>query len=98
MSAWLRTTSDGVSIALRAQPGAKRTAIVGLYGDQLKVAVQAPPVEGKANAALIKFFADFFALPKSSVRILAGELNRSKVVGLGGLTAQQAEEKIAPLL
>jgi len=91
----LRVTAEGVSVSVRAQPGAKRTAVVGLYGDQLKVAVQAPPVEGKANAALEKFFAESFGLSKSAVRILSGELNRSKVFLLVGVTLQVAEQKIS---
>ena len=95
MIAALRATAEGVSVSVRAQPGAKRTAVVGLYGEQLKVAVQAPPVEGKANAALEKFFAESFGVPKNAVRILSGELNRSKVFLLVGVTAEEAEKKIA---
>lgn len=55
----LRATSEGVTLAVRAQPGARKTAMAGLFGEgeaaQLKIAVQAPPVEGKANAAIILF-------------------------------------------
>ena len=64
----IRETKDGVTLAVRAQPGAKKTAIVGVYGEgaaaQLKIAVQAPPVEGRANEALIAFLADAFSLPQ----------------------------------
>ena len=60
----LRVVKDGVTIAVRVQPGAKKKAIVGVYGEgataQLKIAVQAPPVEGRANSALIEFLADTF--------------------------------------
>ena len=56
----LRAAAEGVTLAVRAQPGAKRTAITGIYGEgaaaQLKIAVQAPPLEGRANAALIGFW------------------------------------------
>jgi uncharacterized protein len=68
---------------VRAQPGAKKTAITGVYGEgdaaQLKVAVQAPPVEGRANEALIGFLAKTFEIPKRSVELVSGELSRSKV-------------------
>jgi hypothetical protein len=68
----LREHPRGVTLAVRAQPGAKKTAIQGVYGEgskaQLKIAVQAPPLEGRANEALIAFLAKFFGLPKSAAR------------------------------
>jgi uncharacterized protein len=95
----LRETKDGVTLAVRAQPGARKTAISGLYGEgaeaQLKIAVQAPPVEGKANAALATFLAEFFSLSKSKVELVGGELSRSKVFLLRGVTRQQAETALA---
>jgi hypothetical protein len=98
----LRAASAGVTLAVRAQPGAKKTAIAGVYGEgpaaQLKIAVQAPPLEGRANAALIAFLAGTFALPKSAVELIAGELSRSKVFLLRGLRLEEAEAKLAQLL
>ena len=94
----LRTTSAGVTLAVRAQPGAKKTAITGVYGEgaaaQLKIAVHAPPLEGRANQALTAFLAETFALPKSAVELTSGELSRSKVFLLRGVTLEQAK---APL-
>jgi uncharacterized protein len=91
----LRETKDGVTLAVRAQPGAKKAAIAGVYGEgagaQLKIAVQAPPIEGRANDALIKFLSDKFDLPKSSVGIVSGELSRSKVFLLRGVTLADAQ-------
>src|SRR5258708_32824349 len=79
----LRETSEGATLAVRAQPGAKKTAITGVYGEgasaQLKIAVQAPPVEGRANEALIAFLADFFSIARNRVVLISGELSRSKV-------------------
>ncbi|MFP5276511.1 MAG: DUF167 domain-containing protein [Acidobacteriota bacterium] len=92
----LRAAADGVTLAVRAQPGAKKTAIVGLYGEgpaaQLKVAVHAPPLEGRANAALIEFLAETFAIPKSAVQLISGELARSKIFHLRGVSLVQAQE------
>jgi hypothetical protein len=92
----VRETAGGVTLAVRAQPGAKRTAITGVYGEgataQLKIAVHAPPVEGRANASLIDFLAVTFGLPKSAVEIVRGELARSKVFLLRGVTAGQVRE------
>ncbi len=92
----LRETRDGVTLAVRAQPGARRTAIAGIYGEgaaaQLKVAVQAPPLEGRANEALIKFLAEKFSLPKNSVEMIAGKGSRSKVFLLRGISLRDAEK------
>ena len=90
----LRETRDGVTLAVRAQPGAKKTAITGVHGEsaaaQLKIAVQAPPVEGRANEALIAFLGATFGLPKSAVELMSGDLSRSKVFLLRGVTVAQA--------
>ena len=90
----LREVVGGVTLAVRAQPGAKKTAVIGVYGEghaaQLKIAVQAPPVEGRANEALIAFLAEKFGIPKRSVELVSGELSRSKVFLIRGISAQQA--------
>jgi uncharacterized protein (TIGR00251 family) len=90
----LRAVAGGVTLAVRAQPGAKKTAIAGVYGEgataQLKIAVQAPPLEGRANEALIAFLAQRFGLPKSAVKLVTGELSRSKVFRLEGVTLARA--------
>jgi len=90
----LREVAAGVTLAVRAQPGAKKTAIVGVYGEgdaaQLKIAIQAPPVEGRANEALVAFLADRFGLAKNAVELISGELSRSKVFRLRGLSCERA--------
>jgi uncharacterized protein (TIGR00251 family) len=101
-SHFLRSTRAGVTLAVRAQPGARKTAILGAYGEgvsaQLKIAVQAPPLEGRANEALIAFLADTFDLPKSSVALVSGELSRSKVFLLRGVTTEQVQGNLALFL
>lgn len=95
----LRATPSGVTLAVRAQPGAKKTAILGIYGEgssaQLKIAVQAPPIEGRANSALIAFIAELFAIPGNKVELLTGESSRSKVFLLGGATLEKAQSKLS---
>ena len=90
----IRETAAGVTLAVRAQPGAKKTAITGVYGEgsaaQLKIAVHAPPVEGRANEALIAFLAGFFSLSRANVELISGELSRSKVFLLRGMSLAQA--------
>lgn len=95
----LRASATGVTLAVRAQPGAKQTAITGIYGDgaaaQLKIAVHAPPIEGRANLALVAFLAETFSLPKNAVELVSGELSRSKVLLLRGVTLARAEVLLA---
>ena len=95
----LRAAPSGVTLAVRAQPGAKKTAITGIYGQgaaaQLKIAVQAPPLEGRANQALIAFLAETFGVPKNEVELVTGELSRSKVFLLRGVTRAMAVAKLA---
>jgi uncharacterized protein (TIGR00251 family) len=98
----IRETAAGVTLSVRAQPGAKKTAITGLYGEgaaaQLKIAVHAPPLEGRANQALVAFLAETFAVPKSAVELLSGESSRSKVFLLRGVALAQAEAALAERL
>jgi uncharacterized protein (TIGR00251 family) len=95
----LRASVAGVTLAVRAQPGAKKTAITGVYGDgaaaQLKIAIHAPPIEGRANQALIAYLAELFSVPKYAVELVTGELSRSKVFLLRGVTLAQVEAKLA---
>ncbi|WP_025819874.1 DUF167 family protein YggU [Shewanella marina] len=71
---------DDLLISLYIQPKASRDQIVGIHGDELKVAITAPPVDGKANAHLTKYFSKAFKVPKGSIHILRGELGRHKQV------------------
>ena len=94
----IRETAAGVTLAVRAQPGAKKTAITGVYGEganaQLKIAVQAPPIEGRANQALIAFLADLFSLARTNVELISGELSRSKVFLLRGASVAEVNAAI----
>jgi len=95
----LRVVPDGVMLAVRAQPGAKKTAITGVYSEgltaRLKIAVHAPPAEGRANSALVEFVAETLGLSKNQVEIVSGELSRSKVLLVRGVTVEQVNAKIA---
>ena len=95
----LRATVEGVTLAVRAQPGAKKTAITGVYGEgaaaQLKIAVHAPPSEGRANQALIAFLAETLGVAKNAVELKSGTLSRSKVFLLRGVSLEKAEAAIS---
>jgi len=77
---WLREQGDAVVLALHVQPGARRTEAAGTHGDALKIRLAAPPVDGKANAELLRFLAEAFGVPLRQVAIERGETSRQKVV------------------
>lgn len=96
----LRSVEGGVTLAVRALPGAKKkTEILGVYCEgekaRLKIGVQAPAIEGRANAALIVFLAEVFSLSKRNVELVQGELSRSKVFLLRGVTLQDIKAKLS---
>jgi uncharacterized protein (TIGR00251 family) len=90
----IRDTASGATFSIRVHPRAKKDAIVGTVGNALKLALTAPPVEGKANQACIRYFAESLRVPRSSVTIAAGETSRNKVIRVQGLTAAQVEERL----
>jgi uncharacterized protein len=91
----VRDTADGVAFAVKVHPRARKNAITGIVGDALKLALTAPPVEGRANQAVIEFFADFFEIARSSVTIASGATSRNKVVRITGLSKQAVEARLA---
>ncbi len=91
----LHETAKGISFAVKVQPRARRNAIIGVMGDSLKLALTAPPVEGRANEAVIEFFAQLFQIPRASVTIASGETSRNKVIRIAGLSRAEVEQRLA---
>ena len=97
MAFTVRETAQGAQFALRVQPRASRNAIAGTIaagnlGEAVKLAINAPPVDGKANQAVIEVLSDLFRVPKSSIVIVSGETGRNKVVAVRGLTAEHVRK------
>ena len=90
----IHDTSGGVTFAVKVHPRAKKNAITGEMGDALKVALTAPPVDGKANAACIEFFAKLLNVPRSSVTIASGQGSRTKVIRVAGLSADEIKKRL----
>jgi uncharacterized protein (TIGR00251 family) len=87
VSDWFRQGSDGeITLTLHIQPGARKTECAGLYGDALKIRLAAPPVDGKANAALLAFIAERLGCPRAAVVLKSGQTSRRKVVAVSGCT------------
>jgi uncharacterized protein (TIGR00251 family) len=85
----VRDTANGAQFALRVQPRASRNAIVGVIGDAVKLAITAPPVDGKANQAVVEYLSDLFRVPKSNIVIVSGETGRNKLIAIRGMRAEQ---------
>jgi uncharacterized protein (TIGR00251 family) len=82
----VKDTPTGATFSVKVHPRARKNAITGVVGEALKLALTAPPVEGRANQAVIEFFADLFEIPRSSVTIASGATSRNKVIRIAGLT------------
>jgi uncharacterized protein len=90
----IRETPTGASLSVRLQPKAKKSAILGELDGALKLAVTAPPIEGRANEACIRFLAELLNVARSSVTIAAGASSRNKVVRIEGLTAERVRARL----
>jgi hypothetical protein len=98
----MRDTPEGVRFLVRVAPRASRTAIIGIVGEgaqaALKIALQAPPVEGRANAALIEFLADLLRISRSSIEIVSGDRGRNKSIVVRGQRAEEISSAIQQAL
>jgi uncharacterized protein len=83
-SNWYRRNGEVITLTLHVQPGAKHSEIVGMHGEALKIKLSAPPIEGRANEALLKFIAELFAVPLRKVELKQGGQSRHKVVAVIG--------------
>jgi uncharacterized protein (TIGR00251 family) len=90
--------ADGAVLAVRAQPGAKKTAVLGEHGGALKVAVTAPPEDGRANAALVEVLRDWLGVKRSQVELAGGHTNRNKQFLIRGLSPADLSARVAAKL
>lgn len=92
---FLSTNRDGrLLLRLYVQPRASRTRFAGVYDNAMKLAITAPPVDGKANAAVISFLASFFKLKKKNIEIRRGLQSRHKSILIDGLSEEIIRAKI----
>ena len=82
-------------VTVKVHPRAKRTAVTGRFADAYKLDVAAPPAGGKANDECLRFFAELAGVPRASVRIVAGQTARMKVVEVEGITLEQLAWRLA---
>ncbi|HKI33294.1 MAG TPA: DUF167 domain-containing protein [Gemmataceae bacterium] len=89
--------AEGCVLPVRAQPGARKTGVLGEQGGALKVAVTAPPEDGRANKALTEALRDLLNLKRSQVELLSGATSREKKFLIRGLTRAELESRLAQL-
>lgn len=97
MSVEIQARDGGLIVPVRAQPGARRNAVVGEHGGALKIAVQAPPEDGKANDAITDLLRKSLGLSRGQITLLSGQTSRDKKFLILGLTREILEAKIATL-
>ena len=85
---------ETVRLSVRLTPRASREEIAGFEGETLRVRVTAPPVEGRANRALVRLLAKRLGLPRGAVHVVAGQTSRSKVVAIDGLDAAELRRRL----
>jgi len=94
----VQQSGDGVIFSVRVHPGARRNGVTGLHDEALKISLSTPPVDGRANEALVEFIAEWLHVPRSAVTIASGEHSRSKRVRVAGIAAKAVSTAAAELL
>src|SRR6266849_1892300 len=94
----LKESASGITFSVRVHPRARKDAITGIVGDALKLALTAPPVDGKANHAVVEFFSDLFEIARSSITLASGETRRNKVIRVSGISAEQVRQRLQSAL
>jgi uncharacterized protein len=86
--------AGGVLIRVRVQPRSSREEVAGRMGDSIRVRITAPPVDGAANDALVRFLASRLLVPRSAIELKSGQTGRTKVVSVTGVTEQEAADRL----
>jgi uncharacterized protein (TIGR00251 family) len=93
-SNFLTANETGIVLAVKLLPRAGRNEIGSALGNEIKIKVTAPPADGAANEALIRFLAETLGCPRSAVQIVRGQSSRHKTVAVAGLSAAEALAKL----
>jgi uncharacterized protein len=91
---WISSTAQGVMLQVHACPRAARDAAQGLHGDAVKIRLRAPPVEGRANEALVEFLSQVLQVPKNAITIVAGHGGRAKRLAIAGVNAATVRARL----
>ena len=95
-SGFATDVADGCMLTVRAHPGARKNGVTGVHADAVKIALTAPPVDGKANEALIAFLADALRLPRARIALVAGVTSRTKTLRIMGKSSAEVAAALFP--
>jgi len=93
---WCSPLPGGVRLAVQIQPNAKKTEVVGMLDDALKIKLAAQPIEGKANEALVKYLAATLGVSRSAVTLTHGQTNKKKLLQVDGVTLEAVLAALHP--
>ena len=89
--------SDGCTLSVRVHPGARKNDVAGLHAGAVKISLTAPPVDGRANDALVEFLAERLRIPRARISIIGGMTNRMKVLRITGKSAAEVQAALFPV-
>jgi uncharacterized protein (TIGR00251 family) len=94
---WLKQTPTGITLSLHCQPGAKQTKVVGLHNGCLKISLQAPALENKANELLLAWLSKQLKVPQKQIQFVSGQNSRIKRIEIwGSITPEQITQILKP--
>ena len=96
-ASFAKDVTDGCTLSVRVHPGARKNGVTGVHAGALKISLTAPPVDGKANEAVIAFLADALHLPRARVALVAGATSRAKMVRITGKSAAEVAGALFPV-
>ena len=96
-SGFANDVADGCTLSVRVHPGARKNGVTGVHAGAVKIALTAPPVDGKANEALIAFLAEALRLPRARIALVSGLTSRTKTVRITGKSAAEVAAALLPV-
>jgi len=98
MDGFAKNVADGCTLTVRVHPGARKNGVTGVHAEAVKIALTTPPVDGKANEALIAFLAEALRVPRARIAIVAGLNSRAKTLRITGKSAAEVVAALNPAL
>jgi uncharacterized protein (TIGR00251 family) len=98
MDGFAKNVADGCTLTVRVHPGARKNGVTGVHAEAVKIALTTPPVDGKANEALIAFLAEALRVPRARIAIVAGLNSRAKTLRITGRSATEVVAALNPAL
>jgi uncharacterized protein (TIGR00251 family) len=94
---FLREAPDGCTLAVHVQPGAKKNGVTGIHAGAVRISLTTPPIEGRANEALIAFVAELLRIPRARISLLSGTTSRTKALHITGKYPPEVEAALFPI-